>query len=65
MRSLLRSTLANPFFYYFENQCLSDNSKDFYPNIYRNYVDDIFVFFDSHKQLKKLVEYMNKKDLDI
>ena len=39
--------------------------KDFFPNIYRRYVDDIFVTFNSHEKLKKIVEYMNKKHPNI
>ena len=35
--------------------------KNFCPNIYRRYVDDIFVTFNSNEQLKKFVEYMNAK----
>ena len=54
MKSLLRPTFANALLYHFENQCLSDYPKDFYPNICRSYVDDIFALFNSHKKLKKL-----------
>ena len=39
--------------------------QDFCPNIYRRCVDDIFVTFNSHEQLKKFVEYMNTKHLSI
>ena len=57
--------LANVFLYHFEKQWLSDCPQDFCSNIYRRYVDDIFVTFNSYKQLKKFVEYMNTKDLNI
>ena len=33
--------------------------------IYRRYVDDIFVTFNSHEQLKKFVEYMNAEHSNI
>ena len=33
----------------------------FCPNIYKRYVDDIFVTFNPHDHLKKFAEYMNTK----
>ena len=53
------------FLCHFEKQWLSDCPQYFCPNIYRRYVDDIFVTFNSHEQLKKFVAYMNTKHLNI
>ena len=53
------------FLCHFEKQWLSDCPQYFCPNIYRRYVDDIFVTFNSHEQLKKFVEYMNTKHPNI
>ena len=60
----LGPTLANAFLCHFEKQWL-DCPQDFCPNIYRRYVDDIFVTFNSYEQLKRFVEYMNKKHPNI
>ena len=64
MGSPLGPTLANAFLCHFEKQWLSDCPQDFCPNIYRRYVDDIFVTFKSYEQLKKF-EYMNTKHANI
>ena len=53
------------FLCHFEKQWLSDCPQYFCPSIYRRYVDDIFVTFNSHEQLKKFVEYMNTKHPNI
>ena len=65
MGSPLRPTLANAYLCHFENQWLSDWSQDFCPNIYSRYVDDIFVTFNSHEQLKEFVKYMNTEHPNI
>ena len=65
MRSPIRPTLTKAFLCHFEKWWLSDCPPDFCPNIYRRYVDDIFVTFNSHEQLKKFVEYMNTKHRNI
>ena len=65
MGSPLGPALANAFLCHFEKQWLSDCPQDFCPNIYRRYVDDIFVTFNSYEQLKKFVEYMNTKHPNI
>ena len=65
MGSTLGSTLANAFLCHFEKQWLSDCPQDLCPNIYRRYVDDIFVTFKSYEQLKKFVEYMNTEHANI
>ena len=61
MGSSLRYTLANAFLCHFEKQWISDCPQDFCPNIDRRYVDEIFVTFNSHKQLKKFIEHMDTK----
>ena len=65
MGSPLGPTLANVFLCHFEKHWLSDCLQDFCPNIYRRYVDNIYVTFNSHEQLKKFVEYMDTKHPDI
>ena len=55
MGSPLGPTLAKAFLCHFEKQWLFDCPQDFCPNIYRRYVDDIFVTFNSYQQLKKFV----------
>ena len=65
MGSPLGPTSANAFLCHFEKQWLSDCPQDFCPNIYRRYVDDIFVTFNSYEQFKKFVEYMNTKHPNI
>ena len=58
-------TLANAFLCHFEKQWLSDCQYtppiNVIPNIYRRYVDDIFVNLNSQEQLKKFTEYINTK----
>ena len=49
MGSPLGPTLANAFLCHFEKQWLSDSPQDFCRNIYRRYVDDIFVTFKSYE----------------
>ena len=65
MGSLLGPTLANAFLCHFEKEWLSDCPQDFCSNIYRGYVDDIFVILNSHEQLKMFVKYINKKHPNI
>ena len=65
MGSLQGSTLASTFLCHFEKQLLSDCPQNFCSGIYRRYVDDIFVTFNSHEQLKEFVEYMNTKHPNI
>ena len=61
MGSPLGPTLANAFLCHFEKQWFSDCLQDFCPNIYRRYVDDIFVTFISYEQLKKFRKHPNIK----
>ena len=65
MGSPLGLTLINAFLCHFEKQWRSDFPQDFCGNTFRKYVDDIFVTFNSHEQLKKFVDYMNTKHSNI
>ena len=59
MGSPLGPTLANAFLCYYEKKWLKECPENFLPNVYKRYVDYIFVTFDSYSQLLKLVDYMN------
>ena len=61
MGSPLGPTLANAFLCHYEKQWLSSCPENFRPKVYRRYVDDIFVTFDSIDQLKMFVDYMNSR----
>ena len=54
-------TLANAFLCHYEKQWLSSCAQNCLPNVYRIYVDDIFVTFNSPEQLKIFVDCMNSK----
>ena len=43
----------------FEKKWLSECPVEFLPNVYKRYVDDIFVTINSYSQLLKFVDYMN------
>ena len=57
--SLLGPTLANAFLGHFEKKWLSECPVEFLSNVYKWFVDDIFVTFHSCSQLLKYVDYMN------
>ena len=59
MRSPLDPTLANAFLCYYEKKSLRECPEKFLPKVYKKYVEDIFVTFDSYSQLLKFVDYMN------
>ena len=59
MASPLAPTLANAFLCHFEKNWLSECSIKCLPNVYKRYVHDIFVTFDSYSQLLQFVEYIN------
>ena len=59
MGSPLGLTLANAFLCHFEKKWLSEFPAEFLPSVYKRYVDEIFVTFDSYSQLLKFVDYMN------
>ena len=44
---------------------LSECPVEFLPNVYKRYVDDIFVAFNSNLQLRKFVDYMNPQHSNI
>ena len=59
MVSPLGPILANAFLCYYEKKWLRECPEIFLPNVYKRYVDDIFVTFDCYSQLLKFVDYMN------
>ena len=58
MGSPLGPTLANAFLCHFEKKWLSECPAEFLPSVYKRYVADIFVTFNSYSQLLKFVNYM-------
>ena len=65
MGSPLGPTLANAFLCHYEKQWLSQCPKEFLPTVYKRYVDDIFVTFETQVQLKNFVDYMNSRHPNI
>ena len=59
MGSSLGPTLANAFLCHFEKKWLSECPVEYLPSVYKRYVDDIFVTFNSYSQVLKFVDYMN------
>ena len=60
MRSPLGPTLANAFFCVISRKSGFQNAlQNFLQNVYKRYVDDIFVTFNSYSQLIKFVDYIN------
>ena len=59
MGSPLRLAPANAFLCHFEKKWLSECAAEILPSVYKRYVDDIFVTFNSYSQLLKFVDYMN------
>ena len=59
MGSPLGPTLANAFLCHFKNKCLSEYPVEFLQSVYKRYVDEIFVTFNSYLQLLKFVNYIN------
>ena len=55
----LGPTLANAFLFHFKKKWLSECPVEFLQNVYKSYVDDIFVTFNSYSRLLKFVDYMN------
>ena len=64
MGSALGPNLAN-FFFNYEKEWLDSCPVEFKPKLYRRYVDDIFVMFQSRYHVKKFVGYMNTKHPNI
>ena len=65
MGSPLRSAFANAFLWHYEKQELSNCPPDFQPQIFRRYVDDIFVTFISQAEVKRFVNYMKKQQPNV
>ena len=65
MGSPLGPTFANAFLCHFEKRWLSECPADLLLSIYKRYVDDIFVTFNSYAQLIKFVDYMNHQHPNI
>ena len=63
--SPLGSTLANAFLCHYEKEWLDSCPIEFKPKLYKSYVDDIFVMFRSRDHVKKFVNYINTKHLNI
>ena len=65
MGSPLGSTLANAFLCYCEKEWLDGCPVEFKPKLYKMYVDDISVVFQSGDHVKKFVDFMNTKHPNI
>ena len=63
--SSLGPTLANAFLCHCEENLLNECPSQFKLVVYRRYVDDIFVLFNSKEHLKLFVNYMNSKHKNI
>ena len=62
---LLGSIIANPFLCYYEKQWLNSCPIEFKPKLCKRYVDDIFVMFRRRDHVKRFVDYVNTKHLNI
>ena len=65
MGSPLAATPANTFLCHYEKKWLDGCPIEFKPKLYEKYVDDIFVMFRSRDYVKKSVDYMNTKHLNV
>ena len=65
MESPLAATPANTFLCHYEKKWLDGCPIEFKPKLYERYVDDIFVMFRSRDYVKKSVDYMNTKHLNV
>ena len=65
MGSPLGLTLANAFLSHLKKKWFSECPVEFLLNVYRRYVDDISVTFNSYSQLLKFVDYMNHQHPNI
>ena len=59
MGSPLGPTMANVFLSFYEIKWLEQCPKEFKPEFYRRYVDDIFVLFESAEHPSKFRNYFN------
>ena len=61
MGSPLGPTLANVFMSHMEKRWLKDCPLEFKPILYRRYVDDSFLLFNSDQHIQQFLEYLNNK----
>ena len=65
MGSSLGPTLAYAFLCHYEKEWLDSFPVEFESKLYKKYVDDIFVMFQSRDHVKTFVDYMNTKHPNI
>ena len=65
MGSPFEPTLANVFMCYFENIYLENCPSPFKPIVYRRFVDDTFLLFQSKDHVEKFKNYLNKQHKNI
>ena len=65
MGSCLGPTLANIFMCYMEKKWLNDCPPEIRPILYRRYVDDTFLLFESRDQVPLFLNYLNNKHRNI
>ena len=61
MGNPLGPTLANAFMCHMEKKWLADCPVDFKPVLYRRYVDDTFLIFNSETHINLFLNYLNSK----
>ena len=61
MGSPLGPTLANVFMSHMEKRWLKDCPLEFKPILYRRFVDDSSLLFNSDQQIQQFLEYLNNK----
>ena len=65
MGSPLGPTLANAFMCHWEEKWLRNCPASFKPVLYRRYVDDTFLIFDSPHQIDLFLNYLNSQHENI
>ena len=65
MGSPLGPTLANFFLVYYESKWLQNCPKQFKPQFYGRYLDDIFVMLKKRDHVKKFLRYINSRHRNI
>ena len=65
MGSCLGPSLANIFMCYMERKWLNDCPEDLKPLLYKRYVDDTFLVFETRYQIPRFLEYLNTKHHNI
>ena len=65
MGSPLGSTLANVFMCHFEKIWLENCPTHFKPIVYRRFVDDTFLLFQTKDHVEKFKNYLNKQHKNI